>query len=313
MSKSNQQYWADREQDLIKHRIKDDKKMDKELEKLYKKALDDIDKQVNAFYGKYADKYGLTMEQARKIVNKTDVVKFANKAKEYVKNRDFSDRANKELELYNLKMRISRLELLEWEFNLMLTDLYNETEKYLVEQFYNAAQKEVERQAGILGETVVMSKEDIMNLVNAGFPIGDFSDNIWKDKQRLQKELSRIIRQAIMLGESSQRRARELAKACNSSMYSARRILRTEVGQIQIAQQKSSYEQHGVEMYQIITEPMGNRPCELCSRFGNPGSSIDDAPIYKVSEMVSGINSPLFHPNCRCSTVPYRPEFVDFK
>lgn len=313
MSKSNQQYWADREQDLIKHRIKDDKKMDKELEKLYKQALDDIDKQVNAFYGKYADKYGLTMEQARKIVNKTDVVKFANKAKEYVKNRDFSDRANKELELYNLKMRISRLELLEWEFNLMLTDLYNETEKYLVEQFYNAAQKEVERQAGILGKTVVMSKEDIMNLVNAGFPIGDFSDNIWKDKQRLQKELSRIIRQAIMLGESSQKRAGELAKACNSSMYSARRILRTEVGQIQIAQQKSSYEQHGVEMYQIITEPMGNRPCELCSRFGNPGSSIDGAPIYKVSEMMSGINAPLFHPNCRCSTVPYRPDFVDFK
>lgn len=309
MTKSNQQYWADREQDLIKHRIKDDKQMDKELEKLYKQALDDIDKQVNEFYGKYADKYGLTMEQAKKIVNKTDVVKFANKAKEYVKNKDFSDRANKELELYNLKMRISRLELLDWEFNLMLTDLYNQTEKYLVDQFYNAAQKEVERQAGILGETVIMSKEDIMDLVNAGFPIGDFSDNIWKDKQKLQKELSRIIRQAITLGESSQKRARELAKACDSSMYSARRILRTEVGQVQIAQQKSSYEQHGVEMYQIITEPQRNKPCSICSRFGESGGEIDDAPIYKVSDMISGVNAPLFHPNCRCSTVPYLPEY----
>lgn len=305
MSKSNRQYWADREQDLILHRIQDDKRMDKELEKLFKSALEDIQKEIDAFYGKYAQKNGLTLEEARKFAKRMDVQKFAKKAKEYVKKKDFSDKANEELELYNLKMRISRLELLQWEINLLLTGLYNDTEKYLIEEFYNAAKAEVDRQAGILKDSVSLSKKSIMELVNAGFPIGDFSDNIWKDKTLLQKQLNKIIQKAIVVGESSQKRANELAKACNTSLSSARRILRTEVGQIQIAQQKSNYEQHDIEYYQIITEPQSNKPCEVCTAFGEPGTSIDDAPIYKVSEMVSGVNAPLFHPNCRCSTVPF--------
>lgn len=31
---------------------------------------------------------------------------------------------------------------------------------------------------------------------------------------------------------------------------------------------------------------------------------IDDAPKFKVSEVVVVVNAPLFHQNCRCSTVP---------
>lgn len=51
-----------------------------------------------------------------------DIKTFAEKAKRYVENRDFSDQANAELRLYNLKMRISRIELKKREFEAEFLD-----------------------------------------------------------------------------------------------------------------------------------------------------------------------------------------------
>lgn len=301
MSKSNQQYWAKREEEAIKRRIQSDDEMERELERLYSQALRDIRKDIADFYVKYAGKNGLTIQEAQKLASKMDVKEFAEQAKEYVKNKDFSDKANEELELYNLKMKISRLELLEEQINMRLCGLYNDTTEYLYEKFNQAAIDQAREQAGILGEATYLSQKAVEEVVNGSFKVGNFSDNIWADKNELKRALMKSVTQSIVLGKHPNALAGEFAKNMNSSLFSAKRILRTEIGQVQIAQQKASYKENGVKYYQVIREPGA---CEKCKAIGNDSSTIDDAPKFKVSEMQSGINAPLFHPNCRCSTIP---------
>lgn len=301
MSKSNQQYWAEREEKAIKERMKSDEEAKKELIKIYKQTLKDIQNDINGFYVRYANRNGLTIQEAQKQASKMDVEEFAERAKEYVKNKDFSEKANEELALYNLKMKISRLELLEEQINLNLCGLYDETEKYMEEKFNQSAYDEKERQAGILGETTQLTDKQVMQVVNASFKVGDFSDNIWADKNKLKTELMSAVTRSINLGENPKKLVGEFARIMNVSTNNAYRILRTEVGQIQVAQQKANYEENGVEYYQIIREPGA---CKRCVEMGNDSETIDGAPKYKVSELVTGVNAPLFHPNCRCSTVP---------
>ena len=75
--------------------------------------LDSIQQGIDSFYAKYAEKEGITLAQAKQRVSRLDIEEYQRKAAKYVKDRDFSDQANAEMRLYNLTMKINRLEMLK--------------------------------------------------------------------------------------------------------------------------------------------------------------------------------------------------------
>ena len=117
------------------------------------------------------------------------------KAKEYVKNKDFSPQANKELKIYNLVMRVSRLELLKSQIGLELITLFDELDKWGYSKLTEAAKDEYLRQAGILGETVKENySSKVRKIVNASFKSSDFpsfSDNIWQNFVEMKADLEK--------------------------------------------------------------------------------------------------------------------------
>ncbi len=95
-----------------------------------------------------------------------DVEKFAKKAERYVKEKDFSARANYELGVYNLKMRMNRLEMLERELDLQLIALANDEEKTAKRFLNDEYMQNVETQAGLLGESVGNLSANMERVVN---------------------------------------------------------------------------------------------------------------------------------------------------
>ena len=77
------------------------------------KFLDRMQKEIDGFYMRYAGRNGLTKQEAMKKASEMDVTKFADKAAKAVKEKDFSHATNEWLKVYNLKMKVSRLELLK--------------------------------------------------------------------------------------------------------------------------------------------------------------------------------------------------------
>lgn len=296
-------YLKDREDAWIKEQIKLDKVREKEIIKQLQHAIDSIQTEIDANWDRFSNGQQITISEARKRAAKMDVERFQRKAKEYVENKDFSPQANKELKIYNLVMRVSRLELLKAQIGLELVTLFDGLDKWGYSQLSSGAKEEYLRQAGILGSTLDENyTKKVSSIVNASFKsreYASFSDNIWQNFTEMKADLEKLLTKAITQGKNPRTVASELAKFLKPNQenirYKLNRLMITEMTAIQTDIQKQSYLDAEIEDYDYIAEPSA---CEICKKvaIGSP---------YKVVKMVKGVNAPFMHPFCKCSTAPH--------
>lgn len=292
MSEKNK-HWQERE--AIKDNIKRDKELTKEINKRLDQLMKDIETEINRELQAYAKGQNIDLEEVYQRINEMDVKAFEKKAKEYVKNKDFSATANYELKIYNRKMRINRLEWIKSMLGIELVNGFDDIEKILDEYFKDSAKREMMKQAGILGDTVMSNYSEVIEkVVNGSFHNATFSKRIWQYQEELKAELDKLLTRQMVNGHNPRRVARDLRKEFEVTKFEAERMMRTESARIQGELQKSSYERFEVKEYEWVTEPTA---CSVCKDIARGGR-------YKVKDMEIGINMIPAHPNCRCSTVP---------
>ena len=287
-------YWLDRELKNIAANIRKDKRTVAELRKLYKRAIDDITEDIEAFYGRYAKETGMTMEEAKKTIKSEDIRRYEAKAKRYVKERNFSPQANAEMRKYNVTMRMSRLELLKIDLELELAALASDEERIHYERYYQSAVDELKYQSGILGETINMNAKNIEKIIYTSFHNATWSDNIWSNQNALRTELDKLLHRGIIQGLNPRELARELRKTVESSVYNSERLLRTETARIQTDVFVYSAKEVGIDQYEWIAEPDA---CDVCKGL--------DGKVFNLKNVVIGENGVPKHPNCRCSQALY--------
>lgn len=305
MTKNNQiNYWKDREEKNINARKKTDKQIAKEIENLYVDTLTEIQKEIDSFMNRYAGKEGISMQEARKRVSDMDVKAFESKAKKYVKEKDFSSQANHELKIYNLKMKLNRLELLRSNLLLELTASSDALQKLLSEYLSAEARREFERQSGILGNVNGDYKSKINSIVKGSYKNTYFSDRIWGIIQvDLRVALEKLLLKAIVQGLNPREIARQLRKSFDVTKNQAERLARTELARVQSEVQKQSYKSNKIDKFIFIREVTA---CSVCKDVTTDPISLKDFEV--------GINVAPIHPNCHCSTAPYfdRKEFEKY-
>lgn len=302
----SQTYWRNRETEQRKHDIKDEQEYQKRIEEIYQNMIDEIEKEINGFYGKYARKEGITMAEAKKRAAKLDIEAYGRKAAKYVKEKNFSKQANEEMRLYNLTMKVNRLELLKAQIGLEMVAGFDELQKYYDEKLTDRTIAEFERQAGILGKTIQDNAKAANAIVNASFHNATFSDRIWMYQDMLKNELNSLLQTGLIHGQHPLKLAAHLRKRFGVSQSNAERLLITEMARVQTEAQKQSFERNGFEEYTFLA--LGTA-CPICRAL--------DGKHFKVSKMMSGTNAPPMHPNCRCSVAAYEDsedyeEWLDF-
>ena len=287
-------YWERREEEALKKYIADEKEYQKRLEEIHRDMLDSIEKEIESFYGKYAKAEGITISEAKKRVSQADIEAYERKAKRYVKENNFSEQANEEMRLYNATMKINRLELLKANIGLELVAGHDELDKFMGEILQGRTVEELERQAGILGNTIKDNGKTAEAIVNASFHNAKFSDRIWMYQDSLKGEMSKLIQSGLIQGKSSKALAKELRKTVKTSVFNSERLMRSELARVQTEAQKLSFKNNGFEEYEFHAN---SSCCDTCQSF--------DGKHFKVSKMVIGENAPPLHPQCRCSTSAY--------
>lgn len=290
----NAAYWARREEKALKHYIKDEAEYDKRIKQIYSSMLHSVQSEINSFYGRYADKEGISLAEARKRVSKLDIAAYERKAKRYVKDKEFSKQANEEMRLYNATMKINRLEMLKANIGLHLIEGHDELEKFMGEILGGRTVEELERQAGILGKTVRVNAQLAHTIPNASFHHATFSDRVWMNQAMLKNELSSLLQTGMIQGKNPRVLARELEKKFDTSCFNAERLMRTEMARVQTEAQKQSYGRNGVEYFEFITN---SGCCDVCKAM--------NGKVYPVGKLTPGLNAPPLHPHCRCSTAPW--------
>lgn len=303
---TSSEYWAKREAEALKNRITDEKEYDRQLQRIYSDMLDACQAEINAFYGKYAAKEGITLAEAKKAVSKLDIAAYERKAKRYVREKNFSAKANEEMRLYNATMKINRLEMLKANIGLELISGHDELEKFMDGILKGRTEDELKRQAGILGKTVKNNAQKAHAIVNSSFHNAKFSDRVWMYQDLMKADLSKLLQSGLIQGKNPRLLARELKKTFGTSTFNAERLMRTELARVQTEAQKQSFERNGFDEYEFI---VNGGCCDICQ--GLSGKH------FKVSKMMPGENAPPMHPHCRCSTAAYSDrkeyeEWLDF-
>lgn len=306
MAIDSQTYWKNRETEQRKHNIRDEAEYQKHIREIYQNMIDEIEKEINGFYGKYASKEGITMAEAKKRAAKADIEALGRKAARYVKDKDFSKQANDEMRLYNMTMKVNRLELLKAQIGLEMVAGFDELQKYYGDILTDRTISEFERQAGILGKAIQNNAKAADAIVNASFHNATYSERIWMYQDMLKNELSSLLQTGLIQGQNPRKLATHLRKRFGVSQSNAERLMITELARVQTEAQKQSFEQNGFEEYTFLA--LGDA-CPICRAL--------DEKHFKVAKMMPGTNAPPMHPRCRCSVAAYEDsedyeEWLDF-
>ncbi|MDK6688319.1 minor capsid protein [Aerococcus urinae] len=281
-----------------KQRREDDKlfKRTKSREQLQKQLFDDtlrdIQKRIDEFYLRYAKREGITLAEAKKRADEMDIRAYQERAKKAVKEKDFSKETEEWLRVYNLKMKVSRLEVMKAEINLDLLELFDQVEKETKKAFWEEALREAESQSGILRRRKGLTREELDQIIDADFYGNNFSERIWGRNgkyETLRDEIFRELRGMRTGWEGYRGMAQNLKQCFDTSLYEAYRLARTEERRILTRTRIESYKKAGYTHLIYITE---SHPCKLCASYSGEMIPIEDA--------IEGVNIPPKHPNCRC-------------
>lgn len=277
-----------------------------EIERIILLMYAEITKELLAFYAKYAKDTGLSIQEVKKMADNFDVLAFSNKAKQFVERKDFSDEANQSLKQYNLTMKVSREKLLKQQLDLIVKDSSLDLQNKIEDKLSDAVNREVKRQAHILGDHVQIDDTEVKAVVNSNFKGVKWSTRLWNDMEHVQKEVERVTSHVVIRGRHPNEFVSEFKKQFNTTSYNASRLLVTESARVQSESQKIAYlKDLGEDGEYDYVAKLDKKTSKVCHSL--------NGKTFKVKDMVPGVNAPPMHPWCRSTTIPkvgnWRDEF----
>jgi hypothetical protein len=172
------------------------------------------------------------MAEAKKRVSNIDIEAYKRKAKKYVKEKNFSDEANEQMRLYNLAMKVNRLELLKANIGLELVAGHDELKSYTGNKLEGTYLEEIKRNASILGDTVIDNAKMAKTVADSSFKNATFSERIWVNQDQLKNNLSSVLSNALIQGKNPREFIPQIRKKFDVSRCNAERLLRTEIARV---------------------------------------------------------------------------------
>lgn len=316
---SNKTYWNNRDKarfEYIRQNLADDKAFNVSLEKYYQRTIDAINKDIQSELQSFAARDGVSLAEARKKVSKADVRQFEAEAKRVVKEADqmrkkgkrvsysdFSDEINERMRLYNVTMRINRLEYLKSLIGVRLVELGVDINAELNIKLDEDTRNELERQSGILagaGMADAMdwwTEENVQKIIMSNTRSANFSTRIWSNIDVLKSELEKQLSRVLISGENPKATAKEfykhMTKSVGNMRAAAERIARTESARCQTQATLESFKECDVKYCRWIAEP---RACVVCKEIASRSSGYGRG-VYPVKDVPTLPQ----HPNCRCA------------
>lgn len=299
MDKSeSEKYWAARAKAYEEYWYKHCQgTVEKELVKYYAQALADIQRDIAALYGRFAEDNKLSPADAHKLLTGDEFRNWRMSLEDYLKGIDEGTVLSKELDILAVRSRISRLDKLYAETLKTLDQLGRKTEDamsdFLVEaykdRFYHGIY-DVAEQTGTMKVDVAVDDDTAKKVTAAPWSGKSYSQRIWKNDQLLGQTLKITILSGIHRGLSVPQMARMVEDKMDAGLSNAKRLVRTEMNYVQNRAALDSIKESGMKYYRFIAT-LDRRTSSMCR--------VHDGKVYPIDECRPGENAPPLHPNCR--------------
>ena len=306
MATKSSAYWRKRFEQLEKAQLNKGITAYHELEKQYTQAARAVEKEILAWYSRYAKENKITLSEAKKLLAGRDLEAFRMDVKEYIKKGASLDpKWAKQLEQASVRVHVSRLEALKTQMQQQIERLHgheldalDKVARDIYTDGYYRTAFEVAKGSGVSATFAALDTKKIDKVIsNPWAPDGsNFSKRIWEKRSTLVNDLHTLLTQNIIKGDSPDKLIKLIARKFDVSKHQAGRLIMTESAYFNSAAQYDSFKEVGVEKFEFVAT-LDTRTSEICEEM--------DGQVFNMSEYEIGVNAPPLHCNCRSTTVPY--------
>ena len=292
MPMNKNSYWADRaRKDKLKV-IKTGEKGINNLKRLLLLNIKDVEKQIKDFYDTYGN------NPAEEMSHK-EWQQYKSRLKKLAKSNP-QDATIQRLAKQNIpKYKIDRLRALELDLQMQLTEVTLGQEKGIYKTLDDVSKVSQATLATRMNKTLgltftAISANKMKQILMSDWSGANWSERLWKDRQKVGKKLSQVLQKGIPQGVSLQKMSRELRDLTGESFNDAFRLIRTETAFIDTQVTFEGFEQARKELgleYYMYDAFLDSRTSAICREM--------DGKYFKITEREIGINAPPLHPSCR--------------
>lgn len=316
MAKPIKKYWESRaEQREMESQLIASKyiaRMDESL----REAQQDILRQIEAFYARYANDNKISFAEAKKYLTAKELKDFKNidlkrfRAMSMAGNPDYE----RVLNATSYRVRITRLEALNTQINMRMIELYggaNGLQQYtatgLAEVYQTAYLQSMFglAQAGVVSGTVAAITDTTMKeVLTYNWSGKEFSNRIWDHQSGSLQAIRKELERSFSSGRSIQQTTKAIMAATDVTRSRVEALVRTESNFFHGLAAQNSYVDADMEKYEVLAT-LDNRTSPICRE--------QDGKVYKVKDYEPGVNANPFHVRCRSTTIPWfdESEYMD--
>lgn len=277
------------------------------IEAQYRQAQKDIEAKIDAWYRRFATNEGITLQEARKMLDAKQLAEFKWDVNDYIRygqENAISGQWVKELENASARFHISRLEALKVQCQQDVevlfgsqADIFDHAMRDIYKSGYYHNAFTLQKGFGVGWDFSALDPKHIDRVINTPWTIDgrNFSTRIWDSKNKLIGELDQTLTQNIILGKDPQKAIDAVAARLNVSKSQAGRLVMTEEAYFSSMAQQDCFRELDVDKYEIVAT-LDNITSDICREM--------DGKVFQMSQWEIGVTAPPFHPWCRSTTVP---------
>lgn len=308
MPKKNREYWQERYEQLEKSAHSYSLSTYAQIEPAFKQAQMEIQKDIDAWYGRIAVNNNVTLQEAKKLLTADELAEFKWDVNEYIKyskENAINHQWVKQLENASAKYHINKLEALkirtqqavEKAFGNELDAVDSMARKVYSNSYYHSI---FEMQKGFnMGREIATIDEKALEKIITKPWASDgknFSDRIWQSKAQLVNELHNQLTRTVLLGNKPDSAIKAISDKFNVSKSQAANLVMTEQSYFHSLATYDSFKSMGIKEYEFLAT-LDKKTTQMCRSM--------DGKHFPMSEYVPGATAPPLHPRCRSVTVPY--------
>ncbi len=308
MPKKNREYWQERYEQLEKSAHSYSLSTYAQIEPAFKQAQMEIQKDIDAWYGRIAVNNNVTLQEAKKLLTADELAEFKWDVNEYIKygkENEINQMWVKQLENASAKYHISRLEALkirtqqaaEVAFGNELDAVDSMARKVYSNSYYHSI-FEMQKGFNMGREIATIDEKALEKIITKPWAADgkNFSDRIWQSKAQLVNELHNQLTRTVLLGNKPDSAIKAISDKLNVSKSQAANLVMTEQSYFHSLATYDSFKSMGIKEYGFLAT-LDKKTTQMCRSM--------DGKHFPMSEYMPGATAPPLHPRCRSVTVPY--------
>ncbi|ALJ23996.1 phage head morphogenesis protein [Lactobacillus gallinarum] len=308
---NSQEYWKKRVLYAKQKELESVNDYEAAMQSRLKDLENEFAKEALNWLKKYAKENDQTLSEAAKYLSQIDTSKFDMTLAEF-EAKARTGGYDKELNSAYYKSRIARLQQLYKQFKNLSAKYADQEESNmaigLAKQYNNTYLLANYNKYLVVGGLDInfthFNEGQLKQIVYQPWKSSDFSKRIWQNYTEVMPDvLTDVMFRSTALGYSYNRVERMLRDRFQDVVHSnIHRLVITEMGHAAEQATLKFYKDSDIEQYEYLAT-LESHTCEVCARL--------DERIFYVRDEKEGINYPLIHPYCRCTTMGYMKDLPD--